>query len=55
MENMQQVLYIVIFLAGLYWLLRQKRSPRDDYYQKILDSDEYKVKGRFESSTHEKV
>ena len=46
-------LYSILIFIGVLWFLKTKMKPKkntfDKYYGKVLESDKYKVKGKFES------
>jgi hypothetical protein len=48
------IIYLPILFLLIYWLYRHyhdstsKKSDYDEYYDSVLKSDKYKVKGKFE-------
>ena len=49
-----KMIYIVLFFILVLWFLKvysfhkRKENAYDNYYKKILKSDQYKAKGKFE-------
>ncbi|MFW5991147.1 MAG: hypothetical protein ACOCQX_02870 [Candidatus Nanoarchaeia archaeon] len=50
---MEKIIIALLVALAFYWLLgARKKSKKDDfmdYYNTIINSDKYKVKGKFET------